>query len=184
VEDKIHKEKSCISNHSSKDVTFEALIDEFEWQVTKYAYTYVKDWSTAQDITQEVFISIYNSIEEFKHDSNYKTWVFSITSNRCKDYLRSAYFRRTFLTSRFFERSSLTSPETSAIEIENQSEIIQLVFSLPIKYREVIILYYYEDFSTEEISELLNVKSSTIRTRLERARKKLKILQEGRMSHE
>ncbi|MBM7585754.1 DNA-directed RNA polymerase specialized sigma24 family protein [Bacillus pakistanensis] len=58
MEDKI-KNEELINNHPSKDVTFEALIDQFEWQITKYAYTYMKDWSTAQDITQEVFISIY-----------------------------------------------------------------------------------------------------------------------------
>ncbi|MGF2618168.1 sigma-70 family RNA polymerase sigma factor [Rossellomorea aquimaris] len=160
----------------------EDLIDEHEASVTKLAFTYVKDWSTAQDIAQEVFISVFNGLETFQHNSAYKTWIYRITVNKCKDMLGSAYFRRNVLTesvARIFKGSEADTAD-KVIRMEEMKGISRDVFSLPEKYREIIILYYYEELTTEEISELLDIGSSTIRTRLARARHKLQSLSKRR----
>ncbi|WP_421381981.1 sigma-70 family RNA polymerase sigma factor [Bacillus salacetis] len=160
----------------------EDLIDQHEKAVTKLAFTYVKDWSAAQDIAQEVFISVYQGLENFKQESTYKTWIYRITVNKCKDLQRSAYFRRNIITDsvgRLFKGKE-ENPADMVIKQEEMQGIAQDVFLLPVKYREVIILYYYQGLSTKEIAVLLDCKSSTVRTRLDRARNKLQAISKRR----
>ncbi len=162
--------------HTSKDALLEDLIDTYEKDVVKLAFFYVKEWNTAQDISQEVFIAVYHSIDTFEGASSYKTWIYKITANKCKDYLRTSYFKRTVFgikqeTSK--TQSTEYSTESIVVEKENDSQLYNAVLTLSVKYREVIILYYYEELSSEEIAELLGISSSTVRTRLERGRRKL-----------
>lgn len=157
---------------------FEEIIQTYEKAVVQFAFTYVKDWTVAEDISQEVFLKVYKNLYNFERRAQLKTWIFSITANQCKDYLRSA--RR---VNRWFlelmngsHEQPHDSPETIFLQNEKNSSLGEELLRLPIKYREVLVLYYYEDLATKEISELLNVKDSTIRTRLERGRNLLKEL--------
>ncbi|WP_064091895.1 sigma-70 family RNA polymerase sigma factor [Rossellomorea aquimaris] len=163
---------------TNRERLIESLIDSYETQITKLAYLYVQDWSTAQDICQEVFIKAYHSIDNFHKDSSYKTWIYRITVNHCKDYRKSAYFRRNKLVDefhRFFNKAVVAIPEQEFLKSEEKNKVSQHIFALPLKYQEIILLYYYEELSTQEIGELLNINSSTVRTRLERGRQKLKV---------
>ncbi|WP_121680957.1 sigma-70 family RNA polymerase sigma factor [Falsibacillus albus] len=161
----------------------ESLIDQYERAVTQFAYTYVKDWGAAQDISQEVFIKIYEKLDSFQHRSSMKTWIFSITANQCKDYLRSLEGKKRKLSSfvqNIFTQNDEKTPEQIIEEKQSNDSLAQDVLSLPVKYREIIILYYYEELNTNEIASLLDISGSTVRTRLDRARKQLKDLNEGR----
>ncbi|TYR94290.1 sigma-70 family RNA polymerase sigma factor [Rossellomorea vietnamensis] len=72
---------------------FEEILQKNEKAVVQFAYTYVKDWPVAEDISQEVFIKVYRNILSFDNRSKLKTWLFSITANECKDYLRKTQRR-------------------------------------------------------------------------------------------
>jgi RNA polymerase sigma-70 factor, ECF subfamily len=168
---------------TGKHRLIETLIDQYETPLTKLAYFYVQDWSTAQDICQEVFIKAYDALDQFNHQSSYKTWIYRITVNKCKDYKKSAYFRRNTVVDkfhRFFNKEIAATPEQELLQTEEKNSLSAHIFALPMKYREIILLYYYEEMTTAEISELLNVNSSTVRTRLDRGRQKLKTLLQGR----
>lgn len=141
-------------------------------------YTYVHDWNETEDLLQEVFLKIYKNLDQFNKNSSLKTWIFRITVNTCKDYLKFRLRQKEKIKRFFNNHNSIPSfnedPESLMIEKDFSSQILTTIFSLSQKYQEIIILFYYYDLSTKEISETLSINESTVRTRLARAREKLK----------
>lgn len=162
----------------------EELMSEYGEELTRTAYLYLKDWSLAEDAVQESFIKLYKNLHTFRGDASIKTWVYKILTNTCKDVLRSATMKRVVLGNFFdFKTHTEKSPELTILNNEAGKELAQSVLKLPLKYREVIILFYYQSFSTKEISQLLSITESTVRVRLNRGREKLRRLM-GRDSDE
>ncbi|WP_427902218.1 sigma-70 family RNA polymerase sigma factor [Ornithinibacillus xuwenensis] len=149
-------------------------MSEFGKDVIRLAFTYTKQRQLSEDIAQEVFIRCYQHIDVFRHESSYKTWIFRITINLCKDYFRSWTYKHITISD-LFSKSMFTneSPESEVITVEKNRTIADFVLALPVKYREVIILYYYEEMSYIEISETLSISLQTVKARLYRARLKL-----------
>lgn len=150
------------------------LIDEHYEMLRKLAFTYVKDTAIAQDIVQDVCVKIIEKGDQFRGESTYKTYLMKMTINRCHDYLRSWSYRNQLLTNHFTYLFTKTSPEMKIIEKNEKTRLAIHIFKLKPKYREVIVLYYYEDFSVKEIAELLSCSENTVKTRLSRARHQLK----------
>jgi RNA polymerase sigma-70 factor, ECF subfamily len=163
---------------------FTVLLDEYGEKLTRLAYTYVKDWGKAEDIVQDTFVSFYEKQHHFRGECSLKNWLYKLTINRCKDYLKSsAYKRMVFGT--ILEKwipTSNSSPELKLISKSEYEELATHIMNLPIKYRECIIFYYQEELSVAEMSQMLHEKESTIKTRLHRARQMLKkaLVAEGR----
>ena len=153
----------------------EHLLEEYGTEIKRIAFLYVKDYAATEDILQEVFISCYQHLESFRHESSYKTWLIKITINKCKDHLKRWSFRnliyRDKMDFRLIERST---PEEELLLKQRELLLVEHVLSLPIKLREIIILYYYEELSVEEIGSLLDLKVNTVKSRLHRARANLK----------
>lgn len=152
------------------------LMDNYGDDIVRLAYSYVRDQSTAEDIAQNTFIKCYQHISEFRGDSTIKTWIYSIAINCCKDYLRSSYFKRMLPTHIIQHFMREPSPSTESIYFKNDrsNALIECVFALPSKYREVIMLHYYESLKIIEIEQILGIKANTIKTRLRKARTMLK----------
>ncbi|MDO6657778.1 sigma-70 family RNA polymerase sigma factor [Anaerobacillus sp. 1_MG-2023] len=166
-------------NECERNEIVRELIDDFAEQIKRLAYTYVKNWAVADDITQEVFISCFKNIGHFRGESSYKTWLFKITVNRCKDYLKSKWFR-SMVPFRGDEKVEVAAGLDAGLIQKSEEENISLkVLDLPVKYREVIILFYYEDLSIQEIFNLTGIKVETIKTRLRRAKLQLRDMYEG-----
>ncbi|MCA1032043.1 sigma-70 family RNA polymerase sigma factor [Bacillus timonensis] len=155
--------------------SFEELLTTYGKPLTSFAYSYLKDWGLAEDIVQEVFVSVYKNLDTFEGRSSVKTWIYSIAANKCKDYLRKNYFKYTSLV-KFIPKSLLATketPEELVLTRTANQELAAKIMELPVKYREVIILYYYEDLSLSEAAKLLEMNVSTVKTRIQRARKLL-----------
>jgi RNA polymerase sigma-70 factor (ECF subfamily) len=169
----------------------ERLINCYGDDVLRVAYLYVKDMHKAEDIFQEVFIKVFKKYDTFKGNSSEKTWIMRITINVCKDYFKSFWMKRVFLNSdkeadkdsHNDEYNAESLDDTIIKSIESQ-ELLNEVMNLPIKYKEIVILYYYQQFTTREISEMLKVPEGTIRTRLFRSRELLKKNVTGRIEYE
>lgn len=155
----------------------ERLINCYGDDVLRVAYLYVKDMHKAEDVFQEVFIKVFKKYDTFKGNSSEKTWIMKITVNVCKDYLKSFWIKRVFLNSDreiYNKEYNVESLDDSIIKSIESRELLNKVMDLSVKYKEVIILYYYQQFTTREISEMLKIPEGTIRTRLFRARELLK----------
>ncbi len=151
------------------------LMNVHSRKVYLLAYSYVKDKGLAEDIAQEVFIKCYKSLHHFRGDSQITSWIYRITVNTAKDFLRSKSFNILKYPKIFFENITKTeSPEDVVIQQEQREAVLQTVLGLSTKYREVIILYYFQDEKMEDIAEILNMNLNTVKTRLSRARSMLK----------
>lgn len=161
-----------------KEDILENIMIEHGSDLVRLAFNYVKDKETAKDMVQNTFIKCYENLDEFRYDSSIKTWLYRITINQCKDYLRSWHYRKVQTKDAFEStiQSFLPSPEEKVIRDSEQKEMEYLVLSLPKNNREVIILYYYRSLSIREIAEVTELNINTVKTRLRKAKQKLKIL--------
>jgi RNA polymerase sigma-70 factor (ECF subfamily) len=134
----------------------------------------VKDKSLAEDVFQDVFIKAYEKFSGFKGNSSERTWLIRITINTCKDYLKRAYSKRVVALEEAINCDMTKDTEDRLMKAESTEFIVDSILSLPAKYKEVLILYYYEQFSTMEIAKILTLPEATVRTRMKRARELLK----------
>jgi RNA polymerase sigma-70 factor (ECF subfamily) len=167
-------EESIESNSIDDHIT--QLIDAYWLSVKKLAFTYVRDWTLAEDITQDVFINCHRNLSGFRGDSSYKTWLFRITVNKCKDVLKSNWFKTLFLFEDVIDNviKKEKSAENIYLKKIEEEQLSKLVLKLPLKYREVIILFYYEELKLDEIQSLLGININTLKTRLNRGKALLK----------
>jgi len=158
---------------SKEDIHLKDAIDEYGEYLLRLAYTYVKDWPSAEDIVQEVYISYYKNLSKFEYKASLKTYLYRITVNKCHDSLRrqkNKVFPGLF-TSLLISKYT---PESVTIKNEDSNELIKEVLALPVKYREVVLLFYYQELTLLEISIVLRCSQNTIKTRLYRAKNLLK----------
>lgn len=148
------------------------VIEKYSNAVYRMAYSLVKNKYDADDIHQEVF-AIYivkrPKLENVEHE---RAWFMRVTVNLCKNLWKTAWRQKVVSLDEDFEENI-----EMAAELKDDG-IIDVVRTLPFKYRTVIHLFYYEEFSIKEISDILKMKPSTVRTHLTRARAKLKELLE------
>lgn len=164
-------------NYNSKpniDAEIERLMSTFGNDVLRTSYMYLKDLQKAEDVFQEVFCKIYRKYGSFRGDSSEKTWIIKITINVCRDILRSSWIKRVLLTDKIGVQNDLTDVESKIIKKEENRHLFAEVTSLPRNYKEVMILYYYHEFNTAEISITLNIAEGTVRSRLHRGREILR----------
>ncbi len=138
----------------------------------RLAYLYVKDWPAAEDIVQDVFLKFYQEFEQFEGRSTLKTYLAKMTINKCKDYLKSWRYRKQVLTDSFTNQTKKS--RNRIVEQDEKLELADAVLQLSLKYREVIIYYYYEEFSVLEVAQMLSISDNTVKTRLRKARALLK----------
>lgn len=163
-----------------QDELFDDLVTQYGEALMRLAYTYVKNTAMAEDVVQDVFLTAYEKMNEFRGQSSYQTYLYRITINRCHDYLRSWTYKNLILSDTLFSLlHSKDRVDQTVIRNDEQFALGKKVFSLPVKYREVIVLHYYEDLSIDEIANLLPCPPGTVKTRLQRARAKLKMIIEG-----
>src|SRR6266705_99225 len=153
-----------------------ALVERYKDAVQNLAYRMLSNAAEAEDVTQETFVRAYTQLATYKPAHKFSTWLLSIASHLAIDQLR----RRRFLALPLEDVPFLewivdsgASPEQSALEGEQQDEIQVYLQRLPGKYRAVIVLRYWYDFSYEEIARTLNLTPALVKARLHRARELL-----------
>jgi len=170
----IEREDSRL-DREEKDFILEKIMIEYGNELVRLAFTYVKDAGIAKDMVQNTFIKCYKNLDTFRFDAQIKTWLYRITINECKDYLKSWNYKKVQVRSFISEtaRSILPSTEKTVIDKYTNEEMKENTFSLPKVYREVIYLYYYDSLNTEEIANVLDISVNTVKTRLRRAKQRL-----------
>ena len=145
-------------------------VEQYRTMVFRLAFSYLNNSQDADDVAQETFLKLYLSDEDFKSSENVKAWLIRVTINNSKNLLRSVWRKR---------RTDIDEDMKS--ESKEEYQLLSVISRLKPDYRIVIHLFYYEDYSVKEISEILNISSSAVRTRLTRARNQLKkmLLKEG-----
>lgn len=157
---------------------FGKLIEAYQGPVYNLAYRMLNNAREAEEAAQEAFIRVYTRIDSYNPKHKFSTWVLSITSNYCIDLIRK---RRAILLSidePLPSHPSLMSekesgPESKAVTVERETQVQDLLQSLPEDYRQAVVLRYWYEYSYEEIAETMQTSVSAIKSRLFRARKLL-----------
>lgn len=151
------------------DNRFKEIFNLYKNDIYRLSYSYSKSFIEADDITQQVFIKLYNHKEVLgKDNSEVKKYLVRITINESKTFLKSLWRKRVVLF------DSIENEEYKEENLESDSNVLNAIMKLPKKYRTIIFLYYYENYKIKEIKELLNISETNIQSILLRARKKLK----------
>lgn len=141
----------------------ESIMQRNKDKVYRTALAIMCNVADAEDVFQDVFMKLFEKQPEFESFEHETAWLIRVTANMCKSRLRS------------FERKN-TQPllDTYPAQSGTQHELIELVLSLPYKYKIAIHLFYYEGYSIKEIAEMTGQKASTVGNHLARARRMLK----------
>ncbi len=147
--------------------TVERLMEEYGDGVLRQCLLMLGDRAQAEDAAQETFFRAWKSYGDFRGMSSEKTWLTAIAANVCRSLLRSPWTRRRV------DLSFLKERPAEAGEAPDDT-VLRAVLSLPDKYRQVVVLYYYRECSTQEIAQILGLPRGTVSVRLKRARERLK----------
>jgi len=152
----------------------ERIVDQYGTGLLRMCYLYLKDMQLAEDAVQDTFLKVYRNYGQFNGGAGEKTWVTRIAINVCKDYLRTAWRRRVNVVEELNDIPDAEGPHAA-----EDGALLNEVMALKPKYREVLLLYYYQDLKISEIAKVLGAPESTISVRLKRAREQLKSRLEG-----
>lgn len=143
------------------------LVEKYYEDIKRVAFAGCKDMYDAEDITQTAFMKLLNTSESFEEDENIKKWLIRVAVNEYKSLWRSPW--KSKVDYYIPERKAAGSGKN-----EECAMVADTVLKLKTKYREVIHLYYYEEYSAKEIGEMLGISENTVFKRLQRARENLK----------
>ncbi len=142
-----------------------AIVDEYKDTVYRTALTVTGNFADAEDITQEVFLKYFQLRPEFETKSHEKAWLLRVTINSGKNLLRTFWHSR---------RGEIDLSQIPQPEKQKHPEVLQAVLGLPEKYRIAIYLYYYEEYSIQEIAEITGHSKAVVSQHLSRGRAKLR----------
>ncbi len=150
--------------HSEQEVN--RAIELYADMIRRICLLHLKNHADTEDVFQEVFLKyiLYSGV--FESAEHEKAWFIRVTVNACKDFMRNIFRRSTVPLDALSEDAASVMPE--------QMEVLQVVLSLPAKYKDVIYLHYYEGYTAKEIGTILNKKENTIYSLLSRGRELLK----------
>lgn len=149
-----------------KQAEFLSAVEKYQNMVYRISLHWFGNPHDAEDVVQETFLRLYRQERSFESDEHLRRWLMRTAVNLCKDTLKSPWRKRRVALEQIPDQPVFDRPEEGALYRE--------VMELPVQYRTVLNLYYYEDLSTKEIAELLHLRQTAVTTRLSRARALLK----------
>lgn len=154
-----------------KDKTREIgrMMEAYSTRLLRLCILYLRDMSLAEDALQETFVKAYKALDDFRGHSAELTWLTTIAVNTCRNLLRTPWHR---YVDRSVALSSLPEPGVPCEPYDDS--VLREVLALPVKYREVILLYYYQELTVREVAQALGLTEPAVNARLRRAKRLLK----------
>lgn len=157
------------------DEKFGLLIDRYQTKMQRYAKKFLLDPENAQDLVQDVFVKAYTNIESFDENLKFSSWLYRIAHNLFINAIskksRISFFDMDLV---FPKMRSKESTDKDILDKELKNALDKCISELDAKYREVIVLNYFEELSYKQISEILHIPVSVVGVRINRAKKMLK----------
>jgi len=155
--------------------SIETLYEQYADDVLRVCYFYLGDRYQAEEISQDTFVRLMTSGTQLT-PGHEKAWLLKVALNRCRDLWRSGWVKRVVLGNPLFE---MIPAEDTQEKRDDEEAMMTAVHRLSPPFREVIMLFYYQNFGISEIADILSLPEGTISSRLSRARAKLKVFLEG-----
>ncbi|MEO0144637.1 MAG: RNA polymerase sigma factor [candidate division WOR-3 bacterium] len=155
------------------------IVEKYGEYIYNMVYYTVLNEEDAKDLTQEIFYKIWKGLDNFKSKSSIKTWIYRITQNHLKNFLRMRKVKKIISLDFLFEEKKM---DFESKDYNKLDKIEQYLSVLPEDERRILVLFYIDGFNIKEISDILSMKEGTIKSKLHRAREKLRKL--GRFEYE
>ena len=166
---------------SGAEENFEQLVQRYQRPIISYVYRFLNDYDASLDVTQEVFIKVYNSLDRYSSDYKFSTWLYRIAHNAAIDHIRRNSRKEHSIEAENQDgafqlqlESERPNPEQDRERSEWRAEIESVVRCLPAAYRELIALRHGKDLSYVEIAEVTSLPLGTVKNRLFRAREMMR----------
>ncbi len=157
------------------DSAFDRIVERYAAEVAALANRLLGWPQDVDDIVQDVFVAAFTGLRKFRGDCRLRTWLFTITINKCRHHRRRLGRLRAVPIDETAPHLCLNEhAEMVAIDTETFAQVRRAVRALPARYREVVVLRYLQELETAEICRLLRINTNTLNVRLNRARKRLK----------
>lgn len=154
--------------------TINRLMNDHGDGLFRLCYMMLSDHALAEDAVQETFYKAYRAYPRFRHDSSEYTWLSAIAANVCRSMRAKAWFRLVDPVEHVADREDPNTPENPA-----DNTVMEAILALKPRYRDPLLLFYYQGLSTKQAAQALKVAESTLSVRLMRARKQLKEMLKG-----
>jgi RNA polymerase sigma-70 factor (ECF subfamily) len=169
----LNEEQMVIELKKGNNKILECIMNQYGDSLKRFVFLMIKDKDLAEDIVQNSFIRFYYNVHRFKGNASIYTYLYKIVLNECRQKMRKNWFKKVILLEKWEkEQRSISNFEETKID---RLILGQCIHKLKVKDREVILLYYYEDLSIDNICQITGEKQGTIKSRLKRARDKLKV---------
>lgn len=177
-----------LARHGDREA-FETLVDLYQDKMYYLAFRMLGNAQEAEDVVQETFLRVYMNLERYDETHKFSTWIYRIANNLCIDRLRRR--KQVYsLDAETVEGEGMDgydvlsideqSPAEQLVLSETQETVRQAIDKLPDKYKSVVILRYLHDLSLQEISDILNIPVTTVKTRVHRGREALRKKLDGK----
>lgn len=146
---------------------FKTIYGKYGEMLYKIAFVYLGNRDDTEDVLQDVFVSLLRNPPKFKNEEHEKAWLIRTTRNKCLNMLKSPARKA----------ADIDGVQIASLEINDDLhiDVIKQVIALPPKYKSAVILYYYNDYSVDEIAKILKIGKSAVKMRLKRGRELLKL---------
>ncbi len=158
---------------------FGELIDRYESKLTRYILRFTQYKDDVSDITQVVFIKAYVNLKSFDTNRSFNSWIYRIAHNESVTYLKKRGGEKvsfidfdTFLPHPFAKEQA----DTEALSREDKEQLEHSLSKISLKYREVLVLYYYDELSYQEIADVLHIPIATVGVRIKRGKEALQAM--------
>ena len=152
---------------------WQTLVRRYEKRLYNHALRMVGNQEDAMDLLQDVLLSIYRNLRNFRGDAPFAAWAFRITTFRCTDHLR----KKRLVTAELADAAdptAISNPATTFESTRSNGDIVRLLATLPIDQRQVIELKFFQNFTFDEIAGQLGISANTAKSRLYAALKKMR----------
>jgi len=175
LEEKANRERELVLRFIQGDGSvFDAIVSEYQPRVTGLAYRLLGWTADVEDVVQEVFLAVYRHLGRFRGESSMKTWITTITVNKCRSWRRKQLLKLKLLQQAGEKPVAVAAADERMMDQETLGQVREALLGLPGRYREVVVLHYLESMGIAEIAEVLNLTRNAVDVRLSRARAQLK----------
>jgi RNA polymerase sigma-70 factor (ECF subfamily) len=170
---------TAIKNGDTK--AYAQLVDRYKDLVYTLALRMLKHREEAEEVAQDTFIKVFKSLDKFKGDSKFSTWIYRVAYNTCLDTIKKnkKHLNNVAIDEFTFNKlDTIDNALDNIIEEEKSDLIKKCINKLPEDSSALLTLFYFEELSLEEISKIINIEANTVKVKLFRARKKLAVILE------